>query len=91
MKITTLILSAALAATSLGAIASERCTEAAREEWMSREAIEQHFVDSGYTVREVETDNGGCYELKAIDRDGRKVEIYADPVDGRIVKEKRDD
>lgn len=91
MKSTTLILSAVLATASLGVLASERCSDAPKDQWMSREAIEQHFIDSGYTVREVEGDDDGCYEIKATDKDGRRVEIYADPVDGHIVNEKRDD
>ncbi len=91
MKTTTLILCATLATASLNVLASESCTDAPRDQWMSREAVEQHFTAMGYTVREVEADDDGCYEVKATDKDGRKLEIYADPVDARIVKEERDD
>ena len=35
------------------------------------------------------TTKGNCYEIYGKDKAGQKVEIYYNPVDGSIVKEKR--
>ena len=40
----------------------------------------------GYDVRRVKKE-GSCFEVKAT-KDGKRIEAYVNPADGRIVKEK---
>lgn len=87
---------AALAAVALpvagGAVAESRSphVDVPREQWMSVAKIAEHFGAQGYDVRSVETEKGR-YEIEAVDKDGRRVEIDAHPVTGEILKQKRDD
>lgn len=61
-----------------------------RDQWMSVAQIAEHFAAQGYDVRSVETEKGR-YEIEAIDKNGRRMEIDAHPVTGEILKQERDD
>jgi len=65
------------------------CTKAPKSEWMSESAMKQRIADEGYVVEKFKTTDGNCYEIYGKDKDGKKVEIYFNPIDGTIVKEKR--
>jgi len=41
----------------------------------------------GYQIRKIATEDG-CVEMKGTDKDGKRVEIYINPVSGEIVKVK---
>ncbi|MGD9670725.1 MAG: PepSY domain-containing protein [Hyphomicrobiaceae bacterium] len=60
------------------------CTARPDAEWLSVEQLTQKLKDQGYTVREVERSHG-CYEVKATDAKGVRVEIYVDPATAEIV------
>lgn len=64
--------------------------DAPRDQWMSVAQIAEHFSAQGYDVRSVESEKGR-YEIEAVDKDGRRVEIDAHPVTGEILKQERDD
>lgn len=84
--------SAVLAATA-GAQASETagtCGAAPKEQWMTTEAAKARGVEQGYEVRRVKVEKG-CYELYAVDKQGRRAELYMNPVSGEIVQSKADD
>lgn len=55
--------------------------------WMSKGEISAKAEDLGYDVRRVKTEDG-CYELYVVDKDGKKAEIYMNPVSGDVVKTK---
>lgn len=59
-------------------------------EWMNVQAITARAEKEGYTVREVERDDG-CYEIKGVDAKGQKVEARFNPYSGELVKVERDD
>lgn len=59
------------------AFASEGCT-APVAQWQPREALQQKLTAEGWEVRRIKTDDG-CYEVYAIDAEGRRVEAYFDP------------
>jgi hypothetical protein len=61
-----------------------RCTARRDAEWLPVEQLTQKLKDQGYTVREVERSHG-CYEVKATDAKGGRVEIYVDPTTAEIV------
>ena len=55
------------------------------EEWMPASAVAQKLEGQGYTVREIEREDG-AYEVYATDPDGERVELYADPRTGDILR-----
>ena len=42
--------------------------------------------EQGYKINKFKVTKGNCYEIYGLDKDGRKVEIYHDPVSGKAVK-----
>ena len=65
------------------ALATE-CTSAPMEKWMKPEQVEKLLTERGYQVRKVKVEDS-CLEAFAM-KDGRRMEIYLDPVSGKIVK-----
>lgn len=67
--------------------AKKSCTDEPKSKWMSEEAFKKKVQEQGYTIRKFKQP-GTCYEIYGTNKDGKKVEIYFNPVDGSIVKEK---
>lgn len=80
-----LFLAAALL--SATAFAAPQCTTAPQSEWMSEAAMKQKVLDQGYTIKVFKV-TGSCYEIYGKDKNGKNVEIYFDPTDGHIVKQR---
>ena len=89
MKIQTAIASFALATLSMAAVAGPECTTAPADQWMSEAAMKQKIEAEGYSIAKFKKTSGNCYEIYGRDKLGKKVEIYFNPVDGSVVKEKR--
>ena len=53
-------------------------------EWLSVDQVTQKLKEQGYTVRRIEASHG-CYEVKATDAKGVRVEMYVDPATAEIV------
>ena len=68
-------------------LASPKCTDAPRAKWMSEASMKQKILDQGYAI-DIFKVSGNCYEIYGKTREGKKVEIYFDPTDGRIVKQR---
>lgn len=83
---TAFVVSLALGA-AVPAFASEsgRCGNVAKDKWLSEQAIKEKIGALGYEIREVEADDG-CYEVKAVDKNGARLELYVQPDTGEIVK-----
>lgn len=47
--------------------------------WQPQETLQRQLVQKGWDVRRIEVD-GGCYEVYAVDPQGRRVEAYFHPV-----------
>lgn len=59
--------------------------------WMSVGAVVTKLEGQGYVVREIDTDDG-VYEVKAVDRNGTRVEADLDPATAEpIGRWKQDD
>ncbi|PLX42333.1 MAG: PepSY domain-containing protein [Hyphomicrobiales bacterium] len=56
-------------------------------QWMSVEAAKGKAAEMGLQVRRIKREDG-CYELYAINAEGRRQELYMNPVSGKIVKSK---
>ncbi len=77
----------AAATLSAVAVAAPQCTTAAQEQWMTEAAMKQKVLDQGYTIKVFKV-SGNCYEIYGKDKAGKNVEIYFDPTDGHIVKQR---
>ena len=78
------ITTALLAATP--ALATQTCPETPKDKWLRAEEIQQRMEKKGYEVRRVKKE-GTCFEVKAA-KDGKRVELYVNPADAAIVREK---
>lgn len=85
MKHLTLVLTVLSMASA--AQAKKECTTEPKEKWMSEEALKKKVETEGYKISKFKQP-GSCYEIYGTNKDGKKVEIYFNPVDGSIVKEK---
>lgn len=80
-------LAGALAALSVAgpAFASERCTAEPQSKWQSEAAVSAQLKQQGFEVLRTEAGRS-CYEVKARDAQGRRVELHVDPATARIVR-----
>lgn len=83
-----LLLSLALA--SPLAFAKTECTTVDQVQWQDQAAFQDKLKAQGYEIKKFKVTEGNCYEIYGFDKDKRKVEIYFDPVDGKVVKEEID-
>jgi hypothetical protein len=67
------------------AMAGPQCTTAPQAQWMTEAAMRAKIERDGYTIKTFKV-SGNCYEIYGFTKDGKKVEIYFNPVDGSIVK-----
>jgi hypothetical protein len=61
-----------------------RCTARPVAEWLPIDQLTQKLKEQGYTVGEVESSHG-CYEVKATDAKGLRVELYVDPATAEVI------
>ncbi|MBD0785844.1 PepSY domain-containing protein [Vibrio sp. Y2-5] len=81
-----------LMATSSLAMASDPvCTKQPESKWMPFDQAKQQVLDMGYKIKKFKTTSTGCYELYGYNAEGKKAEIYFNPVDMSKVKEEQDD
>ena len=85
-----LLLKTTLAAVALSlasaASAAPTCTTAPKAKWMSPAKMKQRVAGMGYKTVKVFKVAGSCYEVYAIAKDGRRAEVYFNPVNGKIVQ-----
>lgn len=77
----------ALVAISSPALAKKVCTDLPKEKWMKEEEFKKMVEAQGYTIKKFKTP-GSCYEIYGTNKDGKKVEVYFNPVDGSVHKSK---
>lgn len=65
--------------------AKKTCTDQPKEKWMSEADFKKKVEADGYKIKKFKQP-GTCYEIYGTDKDGKKVEIYFNPVDGTPVK-----
>jgi len=80
-------LAGALVALSVAvpAFASEPCTAEPQSKWQSEATVSARLKQQGFEVLRTEAGHG-CYEVKARDTQGRRVELHVDPATARIVR-----
>lgn len=81
-----LLLLSLLAASPL-TIAGPQCTTTDKAQWQDQAKFQEELKNRGYNIKKFKVTDGNCYEIYGRDKDERKVEIYFDPVTGKVVKE----
>jgi hypothetical protein len=81
MKITHLLLAAAVLGASAPALATGKmtCQAGPQSKWKSQDALKASLVKQGWQVRKSKVD-GGCYEVYGTDPQGNRGEAYFHPV-----------
>ncbi len=69
----------ALAAQSASATGLATCESGPKSGWQATEVLEKRLTEQGWKVRRIKED-GGCYEVYALDDKGQRVEAYFHPV-----------
>ena len=82
-----LVMVTVIALTGLYAQDKKTCTDQPQDKWMKVEDFKKKVEALGYKINKFKQP-GSCYEIYGLDKDGKKVEIYFNPVDGSIVKSK---
>jgi len=67
-----------LIATGAGATGLATCDAGPKSGWQPQDKLEKMLSDKGWKIRRVKED-GGCYEVYAIDDKGERVEAYFHP------------
>ena len=73
-----LTLGVALAAPAWADRDRDRCQAGPEREWRPMAELVQRLSGEGWQLRKVEIDDG-CYEVEAVDREGRYVEVVFHP------------
>jgi hypothetical protein len=83
------ILASLIVMTGLSAYAKKTCTDQPKDKWMSEADFKKKVEGLGYKISKFKQP-GTCYEIYGTNKEGKKVEIYFNPVDASIVKEEID-
>lgn len=70
-----------------GAVAGPVCTTEPKEKWLSEAAITSKIAALGFKFKSVKITSGKCYEIYGRDKNGKRVEVYFNPVTGEIVEQ----
>lgn len=84
------ILLALVSSPLIPAYAKKDCTTAPKEKWMSEADFKKAVEAKGYKIAKFKQP-GSCYEIYGTRSDGKEVEVYFDPTDAKVVKEKIED
>lgn len=76
---------------SSAAFAGPQCTTEPESKWLTEQAMKDKVAELGYVnIKVFKKTKDGCYEIYGYTKDGRKAEVYFNPVDGSVVKENLD-
>lgn len=76
-----------VAGSTAAAFAAPTCTAEPQSKWMTEVAMKKLIADKGFAIKEFKI-SGSCYEFYGKSKDGKRAEIYYNPVDGTVVKQK---
>lgn len=69
--------------------AGPKCTDLSKEEWVNQENFQAQLVKEGYKIKKFKVTKGNCYEIYGWNKDSEKIEIYFNPANSKIVKQKK--
>ena len=78
-RITLAILLSGFIATAAHSTGLATCESGPKSGWQPPDKLEKELTDKGWQVRRIKED-GGCYEVYALDDKGQRVEAYFHPV-----------
>lgn len=88
------LITAATAAVALSiaaaAAAAPKCTTEPKSKWLSEAQMKIKIAALGYSKIKVFQVSGSCYEIYAMNKAGKKAEVYFNPVTGAIVQNNED-
>jgi hypothetical protein len=67
------------------ALAGAECKPQPKDKWQKEADFKKKLTAEGYQIKKFKV-SGNCYEIYGKNKDGKKVEIYVDPVSGAPVK-----
>ncbi|MDO9625763.1 PepSY domain-containing protein [Pseudomonas sp.] len=70
--------------------AATQCTTADKAQWQDQDKFQADLKAHGYEIKKFKVTGGNCYEIYGFNKEGQKVEIYFDPVDGKVIKSEID-
>lgn len=68
-------------------LADTECARPDRSAWMPESQFREQMKRQGVQITKFRITPGNCYEIYGFDREGRKLEIYYDPVDAQPVED----
>ena len=71
---------------SSAAFASPVCTAKPQSQWLTPVQMKAKIAKMGFKKIKVFQVSGSCYEIYAINKDGRRAEVYFNPVNGKVVQ-----
>lgn len=70
------------------AVAGPECVKPeTKPEWQNEKTFQENLVKEGYKIKVFKVTKGNCYEIYGWNKEGKKVEIYFNPINGSKVKE----
>lgn len=82
-----LFIAPVLLAVAGAAMAGPTCN-APEAQWMKEGDFKTSLEAQGYRIKTFKVSKGRCYEIYGFDKDGKKVEIYFDPVTAAVLESK---
>lgn len=82
-----LIFTAILTAAFSTAYAEVICTKEPTSKWKNQDAFQKE-LEANYKIKKFKVTSGNCYEIYGWDKQGKRVEIYFNPVTGEIIKQR---
>ena len=74
-----LLVAGVVLANAASATGMATCESDSKEDWQPQATLQEQLEAEGWTVRRIKED-GGCYEVYALDAEGERVEAYFQPV-----------
>jgi hypothetical protein len=67
------------------AFARTQCTTEPKDKWMSQTDMKAQIAIAGYKPDVFKVTKGNCYEIYGRDAKGKRIEVYFNPVNGKVV------
>lgn len=84
MRVLVAILS--LAFFSSGAFAGPKCNPGPQDKWLTETEMKAKAIAMGYSINVFKKTSGNCYEIYGKDAQGKRVEVYFNPITGDPIK-----
>ncbi|KLV04548.1 PepSY domain-containing protein [Photobacterium ganghwense] len=65
------------------------CSTQPEETWVPMDQAREHLIQRGYHIRSFRKTRSNCYKLYGFNQEGKKVDVYFNPVDLSKVKERK--